>query len=184
MPKQKTTKVDILARAAELFRKQGYHKTSIGDIASAMGIFKSGIYHYFKDKEDIMIEALKRAHEDNKENQFSILYNKSLTPRRRIQKYLKAMEQQMFSGEGGSFFGNVSLETCNINDNFRKLIKANFDDWQLAFKSLFREKYRPGKANDLAMQSVSDIEGGMMMAGIHKDRSYFDKAVVRIKRRL
>lgn len=184
MPKQKTNKEEILVKAAELFRKQGYHKTSIGDIASALGIFKSGIYHYFKDKEDIMIEALKRAHKDHKEYYFSILYNKTLTPSRRLQRYLKKVEGEMFAGEGGSFLGSVSLETGVTNENFRKLIKDDFDDCQMAFKDLFREKHGPAKANDLAIQAVSDIEGGMMLAGIHKTRLFFDKAVVRIKKYL
>jgi len=184
MPKQKTNKEKILAKAAEMFRKQGYHNTSIGDISSALGIFKSGIYHYFKDKEDIMIEALKSAHQDNKEYCFSILYNKSLTPRRRLQEYLKKVEEGMFAGEGGSFLGNVSLETSSTNDSFRKLIKENFDDWQMALKDLFREKHPLRKARDLAVQAVSDIEGGMMMTRIHKDKFYFDKAVARIKKYL
>jgi len=184
MPKQKTTKDMILAKAAELFRKQGFHNTSIGDIASDLGIFKSAMYHYFKDKEDIMIEALKRAHQDHRGDQLSILYNKSLKPRGRLAKYLKKVEEEMFAGEGGSFLGNISLETSCTNDNFRELIKDNFADWQMALKDLFREKHAPKKAGDLAIQAISDIEGGMMMTRIHKDRSYFDKAVARIKKYL
>ena len=131
-----------------------------------------------------MIEALKRAHQDNKEGQFSILYNKTLTPRARLAKYLQKVEKEMFAGEGGSFLGNVSLETSCTNDKFRELIKDNFADWQMTLKDLFREEYAPKKAGDLAIQVISDIEGGMMMTRIHKDRSYFDKAAARIKRYL
>ncbi|MCA3251442.1 MAG: TetR/AcrR family transcriptional regulator [Pseudomonadota bacterium] len=61
----------ILDRAAELFARQGYHKTSISEIAKACNVTsKAWIYHYFPNKDAMLVtllsevvEALtKRAH--------------------------------------------------------------------------------------------------------------------------
>ncbi len=49
----------IVDRAAALFAEQGFHKTSISEIADACGTSKSLIYHYFNAKEDILYAVMK-----------------------------------------------------------------------------------------------------------------------------
>lgn len=44
----------ILATAAQLIAEKGYAKTSVDDIASALGATKPFIYYYFKSKADIL----------------------------------------------------------------------------------------------------------------------------------
>lgn len=45
---------EIVARAATLFDDQGYHQTRMEDIAEAVGLKKSTLYHYIKSKEEIL----------------------------------------------------------------------------------------------------------------------------------
>src|SRR5476649_2043388 len=46
---------DSIKRAAqELFRKFGYHKTSVNEIAKRAKIAKATIYKYFDSKEDVL----------------------------------------------------------------------------------------------------------------------------------
>ncbi len=47
---------EIFEAAVNCFNKNGYHDTSIDDIASAAGISKGGIYHHFKSKKDLFID--------------------------------------------------------------------------------------------------------------------------------
>ncbi len=49
---------EIIARATELFARQGFHKTSIADIAAACRMSKSLLYHYFASKTDILFSAM------------------------------------------------------------------------------------------------------------------------------
>lgn len=49
---------DILRRAAELFARQGVARTSMEDIAAAVGIKREGIYYYFKNRSDILLEII------------------------------------------------------------------------------------------------------------------------------
>src|ERR1700761_139679 len=46
----------ILARAAELFANQGYTATSMNDIAAACGVSKAGLYHYYRDKRELLFQ--------------------------------------------------------------------------------------------------------------------------------
>jgi len=46
----------ILARAAELFARQGYIATSMNQVAQACGISKPSLYHYVRDKDRLLVE--------------------------------------------------------------------------------------------------------------------------------
>lgn len=45
----------ILARAAELFAQRGYASTSMNNVAEACGVTKPTLYHYYRDKYDLLV---------------------------------------------------------------------------------------------------------------------------------
>lgn len=49
---------DILRRAAELFDRKGYPNTSLDDIARAVGIRREGIYYYFRNRAEILLNII------------------------------------------------------------------------------------------------------------------------------
>jgi AcrR family transcriptional regulator len=51
----------VLRRAIELFNRQGYDGTSVGDIARELGLSKSAIYHHVPSKEHLLSQALDEA---------------------------------------------------------------------------------------------------------------------------
>jgi TetR/AcrR family transcriptional regulator, cholesterol catabolism regulator len=60
----KNTKELLLRVAVNLFSQKGYLDTSIRDIATEAGISSSIIYHYFKNKEEMLFEVIKSATQD------------------------------------------------------------------------------------------------------------------------
>jgi AcrR family transcriptional regulator len=46
----------ILARAADLFARQGYTATSMNQVALACGVSKPSLYHYVRDKYQLLVE--------------------------------------------------------------------------------------------------------------------------------
>jgi AcrR family transcriptional regulator len=51
----------VLRRAIELFNRQGYDATSVGDLARELGLTKSAIYHHVPSKEALLAAALDEA---------------------------------------------------------------------------------------------------------------------------
>ena len=45
----------ILARAAELFAHRGYPATSMNEVAQACGFSKASLYHYYRDKYELLV---------------------------------------------------------------------------------------------------------------------------------
>lgn len=52
------TRPEILEAAAECFRRLGYHRARMDDVAEALGITKSSLYHYVRSKEELLFEII------------------------------------------------------------------------------------------------------------------------------
>lgn len=50
----------ILTVALELVARQGFRRTSIRDIAGAVGLTQAGLLHYFDSKDELWVEVLRR----------------------------------------------------------------------------------------------------------------------------
>jgi AcrR family transcriptional regulator len=50
---------ELTREAAKLFARKGYHGTSIGDIAEAMGVQKGSLYAHIASKEDLLYETMR-----------------------------------------------------------------------------------------------------------------------------
>jgi len=60
----KNTKENLLLTSINLFYKKGYNDTTIRDIGAKAGISNSIIYHYFKNKEEMLFEITYKASQD------------------------------------------------------------------------------------------------------------------------
>jgi len=49
----------ILDRSAELFAEHGYDRASMSKIAEACGVSKANLYHYYKDKEELLFDVIR-----------------------------------------------------------------------------------------------------------------------------
>ena len=56
--KQEIRKEQILAAAVRCFARFGYYKTTLADIATAIGMSKPSLYYYYKNKESIFREVV------------------------------------------------------------------------------------------------------------------------------
>jgi AcrR family transcriptional regulator len=50
----------VLSTAAQLFNERGFHATSLDDIAARLNVSKPTLYYYVKNKNDIVIECVRR----------------------------------------------------------------------------------------------------------------------------
>lgn len=55
------SRADILQAAAQIFRKKGYHATSMQDIADAVKLQKASLYHHVESKQAILFSILEHA---------------------------------------------------------------------------------------------------------------------------
>jgi AcrR family transcriptional regulator len=56
------TRQDIVQAAFDLFSRQGYHATSMRQVAESAGIALGGIYNHFANKEEMFVQVLLEHH--------------------------------------------------------------------------------------------------------------------------
>ena len=49
---------EIISVACSLFSRKGYSATSLKEIADQVGLHKTSLFHYFKNKEEILMEVM------------------------------------------------------------------------------------------------------------------------------
>ena len=48
----------IRAGATELFVQRGYHNVSVADVADALGVTASALYHHYRNKQDLLLQVV------------------------------------------------------------------------------------------------------------------------------
>src|SRR5207249_1198552 len=54
-----TRRSELTRQAGRLFAQKGYHGTSIGDLAEALGVQKGSLYHHIASKQDLLYETMR-----------------------------------------------------------------------------------------------------------------------------
>ncbi|CAD5110156.1 TetR/AcrR family transcriptional regulator [Zestomonas carbonaria] len=89
----------LLQTAAHLFRNKGFERTTVRDLASAVGIQSGSIFHHFKSKDEILCSVMEE----------TILYNTALmhaalaeagTVRERVLALIRCELQSIIGGTG------------------------------------------------------------------------------------
>lgn len=178
MPKQKVSVDYILKQSLRLFRKKSYHNTSIADIAEACGLLKGSLYHYFPSKEALMSAVIEYAHNYFKKEVFSIAYDPTLEPQKKMELMFKKSERALLSD--GDIMGNIGVETARVIPEFSDHIRDFFTNWMKAVKTVFMEVANEKDAEKLAEQTVAEFEGAVMMARIYRDSKFVHNAYDRL----
>ena len=63
LTKEEIIREEVITAAQQLFQRYGFAKTTMEDIAKAMGRGKSTLYYYYKSKDDIFKDVI--LHETN-----------------------------------------------------------------------------------------------------------------------
>jgi AcrR family transcriptional regulator len=58
-----TRRSELTREAARLFAERGYHGTSIGDLAKALGVQKGSLYAHIESKQDLLYDAMREGAE-------------------------------------------------------------------------------------------------------------------------
>jgi AcrR family transcriptional regulator len=182
MPVKKTTKEEIMVKSALLFKEKGYFNTSISDLSKECGVHNANIYYYFTDKENLMEESLKYVHEVFLTKAIRVAYDESLTPKQRVEKMLRKLEKLFLSNEGGCLMGNLALEISHIEPKFMDVIRNFFKDWAAGLTHLFKFIYNEEEAREMAEMTIQDVEGGIMMYKLYKEKSFITKALQRAEK--
>ena len=83
----------ILLRAAQLFAQRGYPATSMNEVAEACGMSKPALYHYYKDKYTLLVQAAE-AHVERLEALVHEVQARRLEPEPRLRMLIERFVEE------------------------------------------------------------------------------------------
>ncbi len=161
------SRATILHTAAKLATTKGLHTLSIGDLAAAVGMSKSGLYAHFKSKEELELATIDTAIAifDQEVLQHALAAPAGVQRlRAMVNAFLGHLERRVFPG--GCFFASVAMELDTHPGPARDKVLAVQVQWFALLKDCLVEGRALGEINDKVdvPQSVFEIEAMMLTA--------------------
>ncbi len=110
-PRKELVREQLIDVAARMFDSKGYTQTGMGDIARVIGLGRSAVYHYFRNKEEILAalveaEALTPSHQLQE-----LIDDKSLTATERLRRAVTdGIVRRLSSGSRFLFFSRLEAQ--------------------------------------------------------------------------
>jgi len=165
------TRARIVSVAAELMRANGVASTSLDAVLAASDTSKSQLYHYFADKDALVLAVIQRQTE-------CVLATESASPSQltsiaALRRWRDDVIEQTreHDGAGGCPLGSLVSELAETPRS-RALLSEGFARWEAQFVEGFeairaRSKSKPkAKLEDLAMTLLTALQGGLLLAQV------------------
>jgi len=182
--KGEQTREMILARAAQLFSRQGYFGSSLSDIMHETGLEKGGIYNHFSSKEQLALEAFDYAVELVKQRTKLALAGK-VNAIDRLNAIVTVFQELVEDPPlvGGCPILNTAVEADDAQPALRERARDAMDAWRttihrIVHKGIERQEIRPGvDADALATLLISTLEGAIMLSKLYGDNIHMRRVV-------
>jgi TetR/AcrR family transcriptional regulator, cholesterol catabolism regulator len=128
-----TRRSELTRTAARLFAEKGYHGTSIGDLAEAMGVQKGSLYTHIDSKQDLLYEATREGAQAFHAALDAVPEDAPVTERIRLalRAHLRVVAEQLdvatvFTREWRYLEGERALEFLSERRRYEERIRALF----------------------------------------------------------
>ncbi|MFT7558854.1 MAG: AcrR family transcriptional regulator [Flavobacteriales bacterium] len=168
-------KEHMLNIAFELFNEHGYHQTGIDTIMKASGVSKTTLYKYFKTKDELILEVLKRRSDAlsnmlNEKINDSKLAHPEWASIRHIDAIFEATNQWINSqGFYGCNFIKAGAEYSAPEHPIHNFAAKHKAIIQNAIEGLLCD-YPTARAHDFSRQCMLILDGGIVTAHIRDQK--------------
>lgn len=183
MPAPKFDLNQVISTIGELFRKHGYHGTTLSIIKEASGLGKGSLYHHFANgKEDLGRRVLDDVQAWFEENVYRPLENDSPSPRS-IENMFRKTSEFFRRGERVCVPGSFAL--YDARDSFPDRIKHYFERWIASLaQNLHKQGIPKRESEKLARDVVVSIQGALVIARALDNAKVFQEVLDRQKKML
>jgi TetR/AcrR family transcriptional repressor of nem operon len=170
------TRARIVEAAADLIYAQGVDRTSLDDVMAASGVSKSQLYHYFADKDALVLEVIATQTERVLDAQRPHLDALDSLPALKAWRDAIVRLNKATQGKGCPL-GSLASELANDSEPARKRLADSFSMWRDRIENGLAKMRQRGELDasadphDLAFALLSAVEGGLLLAKTtHSDR--------------
>jgi TetR/AcrR family transcriptional repressor of nem operon len=179
------TKARILEAAINLIYERGANGTSVDDILKASNTGKSQFYHYFLNKDQLLLEVLKAQREKYPGKNLSDF---NFASAEGINNWLSAVRKDFLAGQyqHGCPIGNLASELGLASEEVKSAVVVTIAGWEAELtRGLKAQKLRGylkpnAEPAEIAVFIISVIEGALLLSKTSSSPRYIDAAVNQI----
>ncbi len=148
-----TRRAELSRHAARLFAEKGYHGTSVGDLAQALGVQKGSLYAHIGGKQELLYEAMREGADAFHDGLDGIPEDLAVTERIRLalRAHLATVGDQL---EVATIFVQ---EWRNLEGEHREEILGERRRYEDRIRALFREGRELGELRSDLDESVAAL---------------------------
>jgi AcrR family transcriptional regulator len=155
-------RANIVAAGARVMRSKGLQATTMSDIARESGFDRTTVYYYFRDKDEVFGEAIRRAIADLVDN-LENLREQQLSPDERLHRALRvAMEAY----DRHYPFLYLYFQEYNSFSLMAPALADELSSYGARFETMMRETLRAGIDADLFDQVLSETVVSNLLLGM------------------
>ena len=132
----------LLRTATNLFRLKGYDRTTVRDLARALGIQSGSLFHHFKSKEDILATVMAETIVVCTE-QLRLALVEAHSPQEKLLALIKC-EIQSIVGDRGEGLGVLVFEWSSLNKERRRPLLGLRADYEGLWLQALQEAQEAG----------------------------------------
>jgi AcrR family transcriptional regulator len=178
-------RAELVAAATRLLHEQGFHRTTLADVAGRAAVPLGNVYYYFKTK-DALAEAVIHAHEQALRSRFAEWTRAHREPRARLRRFVRApLDFADAVVQFGCPHGSLCQELEKLGPDAplaragQRLLLAYLEWTEQQFRA---QGIAPREARMLASDLVGAVQGAMLLATTMRSKELLTHQLRRVER--
>lgn len=171
--KGEATRRRIVASAAQLMYERGITETTLEEVRAAAGVSGSQVYHYFADKQALLLAVIDHQTEELLDLQRPALDHLDTIAGLRAWRDLLVDNQKRLQCRGGCPLGSIGGQVAENDPQARLAVASGYLRWEAAIRAGLAAMHRrgdlAGNPDDLALALLTALQGGLLMTQIHRE---------------
>src|SRR5690606_38988505 len=119
----------LVLTAAELFRQHGYERTTVRDLAAAVGLQSGSLFHHFRNKEEILLAVMANGIQ-SVINEGKALLDYHADPRDRLVGLFRLHMTSLIFGPGGNAMHAIIFEWRSLSPDGKARVRELGDAYE------------------------------------------------------
>lgn len=163
---QRAASIDaLLTKALTLFITQGYHATTVEEIAQAADLTKGAVYFYFKSKANVLKTLLDRTEELTVEPTLAAMESAGADPRDRLGAFVRS--QSVIGAEKTEYMLLAILMSAEFNGSGDE-IETRLTELMARMEDALRDTVKAGQATGIFRKGIGADELASVIMATNK----------------
>ena len=170
--KGQETRQRIVAAAAQLMYERGITEATLEDVRAAAGVSGSQIYHYFQDKQELLLAVIEYQTQTVLDLQQPLFDRLDTMAGLRRWRDALVEYQRRLQCRGGCPIGSLGSEVAENNPEARLAVASGFLRWETSIREGLLAMHARGELDadpdDLALATLAALQGGLLLTQLQR----------------